>query len=228
MDLKSIQKQVGYKILRIQEIGSFAWGYNRPTSDHDIMIVYLDDPIENMFINKKPKVQSVGDYSFVVVKWSEFLIQALKFNLNYYCYLYSNEGIYLTNTRVQKLMRYYTDLLRDNFSIQMKLTVQAVSCIQSYHDKSKTYKDLYRMAYMFWLACKFKELPRYPVEVKWDGQGDNLIYEAYNLYKQGLDGELADEHFGLFEKIWEKGSAIRMPRFSLPSIPVETYTSLFG
>lgn len=227
INVQQIKKQIPYKIMRVQEAGSVAWGYSRPSSDHDILVVYEDDPVENLFSKHKPSLLSTDkNITYIICRWSDFISQVLKFNLNYYCYLWSDE-VYYSSSRVNKLRRLYTDLLRDNFSIQMKLTVQAVSCIESYYKKDKTYKDLYRIAYMYWLALRFKELPRSVVDVKWDGRGDNLIYETYKMYKRGLDGDMDREAKVLHQKIYETGRQIRMPQFELPRIELETYCKLF-
>lgn len=227
IDIQQIKKQIRYKLMRVQEAGSFAWGYARPNSDHDILVVYEDDPVENLFSKGKPSLVSNDEnVSYIICRWSDFISQVFRFNLNYYCYLWSEE-VYYSSSRINKLRRLYADLLKDNYSIQMKLAVQAVACVESYYKKDKTYKDLYRITYMYWLALRFKELPRSVVNVKWDGRGDNLIYEVYEMYKRGLDGDLDTKAKALHQKIYEAGRQIRMPKFELPRIEIETYCKLF-
>lgn len=220
---------LGLPLVRLQEIGSFAWGYNRPSSDHDMLIVYRDDPLRTIFGEQKIQVSSMqNNTSYVTCRLSDFIVQCTKFNLNYYCYLWSNRYVLKTSKEIECIKAWQSRYLSSQKGPWYKLCVQAVSCVQSYYRKNQTYKDLYRMAYMNDLAMQFMNSveSKAIVDPFWVPQ-TAVTTQVHELYLAGLDGQINEQHGLLFNKIFEQGMAIRCPRFSLPKATIDECVNLF-
>ena len=229
MLLNTKQGIIELEALRVQEIGSYAWGYNRASSDHDILVVYKDDPLRTIFGQQKLQiVNDQPDTSYVVCRLSDFIVQCTKFNLNYYCYLWSNRYVLKTSKEVECIKAWQSQYLSKLKEPWYKLCVQAVSCVRSYYSKNKTYKDLYRIAYMNDLAVQFMDSieSRAIVDPCWAPQ-TKVKKKVHELYLSKLDGPLSNEHDLLFEQVYEQSLAIHCPLFSLPKATIDDCVNLF-
>lgn len=228
MLLNTKQGIIELEALRIQEIGSYAWGYNRASSDHDMLVVYKDDPLRTIFGQQKPQVVNEPDTSYVVYRLSDFIVQCTKFNLNYYCYLWSNKYVYKTSKEIECIKAWQAQYLSKLKDPWYKLCVQAISCVGSYYTKRQAYKDLYRIAYMTDLAVQFNT----SVETKaivdpcWSPQ-TTVTKKVHDLYLSKLDGPLSNEHDLLFEQVYKQSLAIHCPLFSLPKATIDDCVNLF-
>ena len=219
---------LGLPLLRFQEIGSYAWGYNRPSSDHDMLIVYRDDPVRTIFGEQKIQIRPTNDTSYVTCRLSDFIVQCTKFNLNYYCYLWSNRYVLKTSKEMECIKAWQSRYLSASASPWYKLCVQAVSCVRSYYANNKTYKDLYRIAYMNDLAVQFMDSieSRAIVDPCWAPQ-TAVTKQVHELYLEGLDGQINEQHGLLFNKIYEQSVAIHCTLFSLPKATIDDCVDLF-
>lgn len=217
------------EILRFQEAGSYAWGYNRESSDHDMLVVYRDDPVRTIFGEQKYVFNSNDpNVTYIACRLSDFIIQCTKFNLNYYCYLWSNRYVLKTSKEIESIKDWQMQYLLTKKECWYKLCVQAISCVHSYYKKNSTYKDLYRIAYMTDLALQlsasaetFKLVSPY-----WLPQTE-VTNKVWQLHKQHLDGPLSNEHLLVFQRVYEKGASIHCPLFSLPKVTTDECVELF-
>lgn len=217
------------ELLRFQEAGSYAWGYNRASSDHDMLVVYRDDPTRTIFGEQKCVFNSNDpNVTYIACRLSDFIAQCTKFNINYYCYLWSNKYVLKTSKEIEGIKAWQTQYLSTRKDCWYKLCVQAVSCVQSYYKKNHTYKDLYRMAYMTDLAIQmFDSAETFKlVDPYWAPQ-TSITKVVYDIYKQGLDGTLSNEHKQLFTEVYQKGASIHCPKFSLPKATIDDCVDLF-
>ena len=214
--------------VRIQEIGSYAWGYNRASSDHDMLIVYKEDPLRTIFGEQKAKINDEPNTTYLTCRLSDFIVQCTKFNLNYYCYLWSDRYVLKTSKEMQCIRQWQQKHLSSSEGPWYKLCVQAVSCVNSYHDNQGTYKDLYRIAYMYDLAVQFMNSAqsRALVNPYWAPQ-TVVTKQIHDLWLLQLDGQLSNEHDLLFEQVYQQSLEIRCPRFSLPKATVDDCVDLF-
>ena len=230
MLLNTTKGVVNVEALRLQEIGSYAWGYNRASSDHDMLVVYKDDPLRTIF--GEPKLQLINDpncgSSYVACRLSDFIVQCTKFNLNYYCYLWSNKYVLKTSKEIECIKAWQSKYLSKFKEPWYKLCVQAVSCVQSYYRNNQTYKDLYRIAYMTDLAIQFMNSAESKAIVSpyWAPQ-TIVTKQVHDLWLLQLDGSLSNEHGLLFEQVYNESLAIHCPVFSLPKATVDDCVDLF-
>lgn len=145
-------KQNNCNILLMQEVGSWAWGYNAIDSDHDLLVIYMHEQAERLLFNTNKVAPGLDlvEHSF---EWSKFIELALKFNFNAYAYcqvaydnsLQSGHFCFFNQWYQKECLTYKTEILK-------KLFVQLISQVNSYYQTRENVKSFIRFMYMCQLA----------------------------------------------------------------------------
>lgn len=145
--IKNYYTCIGLEVLLITEMGSRAWGYATPNSDHDILVVYRAGAERLLFGFELSPPDLGSGITVQHFEFAKFIDLTLKFNIN--CYSYLQVSHYLTSQPIILLRRVLLGMIV-NEDVKTKYLIQACSMVKSYAKKNKTIKDWIRLTY---LAC---------------------------------------------------------------------------
>ena len=186
-------------ILLMQEVGSWAWGYNAIDSDHDLLVIYMHEQAERLLFNTN-KVTPGLDLVEHAFEWSKFIELALKFNFNAYAYCQAAYDNSLQSAQFCFFNQWYQrECLEHRTEILKKLFVQLVSQVNSYYHKQDTVKDFIRFSYM----CQLTMLCYYQLVTNMQLDKDfilNVRMQDFETFKsQFTDQSVFENHSVLMD-----------------------------
>lgn len=136
------------RILLVQEVGSWTWGYKAIDSDHDLLVIYAHNKPERLLFNTNKVTPGLDlvDHAF---EWSKFIELALKFNFNAFAYCQVAWDNSLQSGRFCEFNKWYQkECQQHKTEILKKLFVQLVSQVNSYYQTRSDIKSFIRFMYM--------------------------------------------------------------------------------